>query len=669
MAIRLHAHTAGPLEASIEEAPQADLAGEAPKRPKASRFRFWSSVGLLASLHIALTHYFLPLPRIFSDSPLTGDDYDLHIGQVFKVVEGLERWGHSWIYDVRLLAGQPEGTVTDSSSKGWELWTYLLHVLNVPAAVGFNTFVLLTMLAGPVLAYIGTRLFGFDHWCSLFAAIMTTCLWFFDSNVHWMWFIGMVPWALASSWSIVTLGLIYRYFQWPTVRWGMTGAVSLGINLLIHPYAFFVLGVPIAAMYARNFKKLRLSAHLGVLGIAATPLAINGYWLLSAYRHWQYILDSAYFAQADPIYLLCDWAQLLCGPSDTGLIGTRTGFRYLVLLLGFVGLIALRARRDQRFLPLVTTLIVLYGWAYLGGLIPAMQQTQPYRHIVPATLASAVPAAVGIEWLLCEVTVHQLSRKAQVTVFVLAMSLAQHLFSQVLYFVPKLVPEPRRLHDGSISHISKYGFLHGPLVMDVHYGVPRDASLEMGVEETLNWLAVNAAPRSRVLIEGTAIGERLAWRYDFEVFGGFVERNLSHSYANFFRTYGKRTATTQEVSEYLQLYAVDWVVGLRPEFARDVSLLEHVALVGGRNIYKTRLPVNRVLSGGGIVEAETNRLIVRQSDPRWPVILSYHWHEAFRCTPGCQLERSWIGPDRVGLLRVPAPHPATFTIWNSYSGF
>ena len=70
-----------------------------------------------------------------------------------RVVEALERWGHSWLYDVQLLAGQPEGTITDSGSKGWELWTFALHACGVPKVIAFNTFVLAISLSCPVLIY------------------------------------------------------------------------------------------------------------------------------------------------------------------------------------------------------------------------------------------------------------------------------------------------------------------------------------------------------------------------------------------------------------------------------------------------------------------------------------------------------------------------------------
>src|SRR3954470_5577495 len=96
-------------------------------------------LGTFVAAHVFLVNHFVPFHEVFSAHPLQGIDYDLHIGQVFRVVDSLRNWGHSWSYDVQLLAGQPEGTITDSGSKAWELWAFALHQLGVPKPIAFNT--------------------------------------------------------------------------------------------------------------------------------------------------------------------------------------------------------------------------------------------------------------------------------------------------------------------------------------------------------------------------------------------------------------------------------------------------------------------------------------------------------------------------------------------------
>jgi hypothetical protein len=35
----------------------------------------------------------------------------------------------------------------------------------------------------------------------------------------------------------------------------------------------------------------------------------------------------------------------------------------------------------------------------------------------------------------------------------------------------------------------------------------------------------------------------------------------------------------------------------------------------------------------------------------------------------CKVERAEIDIDRVGFIRVPAPHPKSLTVWNSYESW
>lgn len=630
-----------------------------------ARFSFVLATLALAAFHVAWTQYFVPLRAVLSKQPLSGDDYDLHIGQIFRVVEALSRWGHSWLYDVQLVAGQPEGTITDSGSKAWELWTYAWVSLGVDRAVAFNLFVWFAMLACPVLLFAASRVLRLDRWTSLAAAAMASTLWFFDSNVHWMWFIGMVSWGLAACWSALSLALFLRFVQQPRAGWVVAAGSCLGVNLLIHPYCFFTLAPPMAAVYLRAWRGLSRLAHVGVAGIALIAIALNAYWLINAARHWHYILNSAFYAQSDPWFLLCDMAQLLCSGADTGVIGTRTAFRFLYLGFALAGLWVLRRRGDPLVLPLAVMLITGYVLAYGSSLVPALQQSQPYRHIVPATVVSTVPAAIFVAYLVREHALASLSRGGQLLFGVLCLMVMQHLVVQVAYFVPRLLPEPRRLLDGSRSFVSKYGFWRPEGPSDLHYGVPRDRSLEMGLADVIDWVDHNIPEHARVLVDGNVLGERLAWQGHVEVLGGFFERNVQHVFANFFRDYHDRVSL-EGLGRHLRLFAVDFVIGERPEFAHAGHLLSLVTKVGGRNIYRTRMPVDRVLTGGGTVRASENRIDVDGSDPGQGVIVSYHWHEALRCKPECQITRVKMPPDHVGFIGVPVPHPASFTIWNSY---
>jgi hypothetical protein len=631
--------------------------------------RFWLAVAAVLALHGALVQHFVPLGVVFGPEPIQGDDYDLHIGQVFRVVEGLARWGRSWVYDVELVAGHPEGTITDAGSKGWELFTYALYALGVPKPVAFNLFVLLACWGAPFALYAAGRLFGLCPWTSLVAGAMASTLWFFDSFAHWLWWVGMVSYASTAYLGLLPLALFYRYLESGRARYALACAPLLGVVHLIHPYSFFALAPPMAALYARSFRGLPRAGHAAVAGIALGTLAINAFWLRSAAQHWHYILDSAFYGQASPSYLIADFLNVLVTPTDTGVIGNRTAFRFLYLALGVVGLLGWRRSGERRFLPFAVGLGVLFGLSYFAVLLPGAAQIQPYRHALPLAMWACLPAASFVVWLAREHVLARAARPVQMLLGVGALVIAQHLATQALYFLPALVPDPAPFPDGSKSPISQYGHLAlGSSPAHVHYGLPHAAWLEPGFAEVIEWVEAHVPQGGRVLIDNTVLGERLAWRTHVEVMGGFLERNVAHAYANYFRRYGNRDLGPVELARYLRTFNIGFVIlqGERPELERHTGLLELLETAGGFRIYRTRLPVSPFVQGRGRVRASTNRIEVQDSESSETLVLSYHFHELLRCEPDCRVERQPIDLDRVGLIRIPAPHPRDLVIVNRY---
>jgi hypothetical protein len=623
-----------------------------------------------AIVHVALVECFVPASKIFSDQPVHGIDYDLHVGQIFQVVEALDRWGKSWSYNVELLAGHPAGVITDSGSKGWELYTFLLVRMGVPKIAAFNSFVLLMMWAFPLFIYGAARNFALPRGGALVASVMASTLLLFDSHVHWLWFVGMISWCGAASLALLCLSVFYR---WTNERKPALAALSAGllsVALLIHPYVFFVLALPMGATYLRVFRTRRWQEHAGLLGMAALALATNAYWLHNSWKHWHYILNSAVYAQASPEHLLFDFVDVMHSYADTGMIGTRTGFRFLYLGLSVAGLNLWWRQRDRRQLPFLCGIVGLYGLAYFGCFVPAMQQTQPYRQITPAMLFTTIPAAALVVDRRVARALMRLMPTLKLALGVLVVALVQQLLAiDVLYFFPALVSEASAGHrEPETIVVSKYGYprASGQPEHALFYAVPHSASLEFESGSVLSWIEENVPERSRVLVEEATLGERLAWHGRHEVMGGFFERNMQHVDANYFRSHFGKRVETAELRHYIETFAVEWIVTQATDFDGQEELLEHVETVRDRQIYRVIIPVNRVLQGGGTVRASTNMIEVRDSDPNRSLLLSYHWHPALRCRPECAVERADIDIDRVGFVRVPAPHAKNLTVWNSY---
>jgi hypothetical protein len=252
---------------------------------------------------------------------------------------------------------------------------------------------------------------------------------------------------------------------------------------------------------------------------------------------------------------------------------------------------------------------------------------------------------------------------------VLLLSAGQHLGRDVIYFLPELVPEVTPLINGLPPPVSAYGY--GRVVPDhAHpaYAIPRSSYYDVGADRVVEWVKQNVKPGERVLCDYGVLGERLAWATEAEVLGGFRERNIAHAYANFFRRFGDEPAPRAIVEQYLWTFAVRYVIlhELRPDLELLPELLEPVANLAGPRIYRVKLDTRPILKGGGVLRARTNRIEVRGSDPNETLLLSYHYHEALRCTPDCKVERKAVPLDEVGFISVPAPHPANLVVYNGY---
>ena len=306
-------------------------------------------------------------------------------------------------------------------------------------------------------------------------------------------------------------------------------------------------------------------------------------------------------------------------------------------------------------------------FAYAGGALGPLAQMQPYRLLVPATMMTTIPAAGFVSELARGSAFRRLTTGPRMLLIALSVVVGQHLLQDMLYFLPRTIPETDRFSDGSPSPLHKYGFFtrgFGP--SHVTYSLPHDPLVEPPYGACIRWLESNAEQGSRLLVQGSVLGERLAWRTSFEVLGGFLERNVEHAYANYFRRHAE-SGSADELAKYLRTYAVDYVISYAPppEFEHSDALVP-IKTIGAYRIYRVEPRPNRVLEGPGLVKARTNRLEVLGSDPQQSLLLSYHFHETLRCSPQCAIERApdVMGP--VGAIRVPAPHPRDFTIYNAY---
>jgi hypothetical protein len=636
-------------------------------RPARSR-NFAQAAGLvlaalaLACVHAVLVRYYFG-SALLSDIPYTRGDFSTHAEQVRRALEAWQTYGQHWAYDVQLLAGAPNGVLFDADNKGWEVWTRVLVGLGVGEGRAFNSFVLLIHAIMPLVVYAAARVMRLDRAAALTVAGLAILLWGFDSFTRWLWFIGTVSYAFVAYFALLPLALFHRWLEDRKGVFAIGCALSLALAHLVHPYVFFILVVPMLGEYIRaGFidRSLRPREHAITWAIAALTIVVNGWWLHSSLRFVHYLLDSAYFEQSGLRFLFYDLFGLLLDSHTQGWVGSRTAVRVTCLLAAVFALRSWRRSGDRRRLPFVLLLVVMAAFAYLGGHTP-VAQIQPYRHSLPLGFGLLIPAG----WWLSETVRARPWRGLGVRERALGVLLLvfgfQYIARDVLYFFAPSLPTHQRLPDGGKAPLDMLGHMHTAAYT---YEDQHDW------EQIVAWVARNDDGQSRWLVQDQVLGEYVMARTKAQVMGGFLVRNIEHSDANWFRHQGNEPPyDPEQMRRYLQTYAVRWVVVKKPGsdswWDEQTDLFSRAGFVDGMIIYRVKGPV-RLLEGRGRVTASINRIEVTGSVPERDLVLRFHWMETLGCSPDCRIERAVVEGDRVGFIRIPAPHPRDFVVENTY---
>jgi hypothetical protein len=643
---------------------RARMNTDPPQRPnRSNRWTFVIAAITLVAVHLLLVRFYFG-DALLAEIPYNRGDFSTHAAQVRRVLEAFETAGKHWAYDVQLLAGAPNGVLFDADNKGWELWTWAFVRLGVGEGKAFNGFVLFIHLVMPAVVYAAARLFRLDRGAALTATGLAVLLWGFDSFTRWMWFIGTVSYVFVAFFALLPMALFHRWIEDRERKYALACALALALAHLVHPYVFFILVGPMLAEYIRAgwVDKTLSRAHHGITwAIAGVTVAVNFWWLRTAAQFFHYILDSAHFEQSGLRFVLFDALGLLHDASTQGWIGTRTGVRLLALILALLALRAWRLAGDRRRLPFVVVIVTMAAFAYLGGHTP-IAQLQPYRHALPLGFALVIPAGAWLHATLAAKPWRGLAGPQRALALILAVFAGQSLIRDVLYFFAPALPATQTLEDGTEIPLDMLGHAHTP---GYRYEGQHDW------EAMVAWVRAHDDGHSRWLVQDQVLGEYLMARTPAPIIGGFLVRNIEHSDANWWRTQGQQPPYDAEaMAAYLDRYAIRWVIVTSPKrsgwWDAQTQLFSRAGLVDGMLVYHVKGP-KRLLDGHGRVEASINRIHVRDSRPDEDLLLRFHWMETLVCEPDCVIEREPIPDDRVGFIRIPAPHPAEFAVVNRYS--
>lgn len=615
------------------------------------------------ALHIGLLLYYLPKKLFASGKPIGEIDYSLHAYQVSRALTAFRETGKLWAYDPFCLAGQPANVFDDLTSKSLELFVLAATRLGLPPWTAFNAYVLSMHLGMPAIAWASARLFHFSRLRASITTLLWVLLWYFDSFLHWCWYVGMISWAAASVLIVLIVGLAHRAFQDRRPVYYALLIVTTAAACIVHPFVVLTLALPLGVLYARSFRSLSIREHCvlvsGVLVSASTALVWAGPAL--ALREGVTRVDD--FLWPGLPYVLFDWIDLLKDLLMTG-EPIRTGFRVLAFVLAGFSLHAWVKRRDSRAIPLATLIVGSFAMAYGTAYVPALRQTQPYRQIAPATLAAALAGADVLPDVLSRSSLSGLSARARVALVVAMFVAMPHLSRTVLQYLPTLVPKQLPASVDTRPGPAENGTNLEPDPVVMGYSVsPNEYHLvQKHLVERFSGAGRIAVPLDWVL------AEYLTTFSGLPILGGIPQRNVPQVAAHPMRHDLRPSGPGDDpFTRYLEEYAVAAVVTNATHGPIDdrLDVLERTATFGAYRVYAVKHTPSYFDRGEGRLVAQKLNSISVEDARGTEVVLRFHWLKTLRCRPDCTVDRAPADRDVAGFILVKNP-PSHFEIFNAY---
>ncbi len=578
---------------------------------------------------------------VFHNPPIHFTDYATHYAGVVAANHFLSN-GQLWGYDPFFHAGFPGGTLFDVDNKAVEVASWTLYRLGIPLPHAFNTVVLSIMALAPFSVYLAARTMGLAPRVAGLAQLTALAVWYGDPTVRWMWQGGVISFAAAA---LGSLAVAAAFGRWAEQRGKTTESQLLWFGLgpllfWLHPWAFFMLAVPIGGYLLTSWPRWTWRARLTVLVWVGWVLLLNWPWLSVLLRFLNTKTPSNHYLQGGLPQLLND---------------VRTPhvafFRLAVLGLAAGGLWIGWRDRQPRWLPVsisvVAWLALAYAGVYVGG-----GDLQPYRFVLPALALAALPAAE----LIARVG-GQSPRRVLVLLAVLGLAAGLALY--------RGRPQHRLLSDGTPGD-----YLSGP------------QPAEKMVCKTLSQLDLQSG---RVLTNDTRLGALLPACSGAQVIGGpffqvwtiygYVNATLGDDHVDRVLDRPINQLSPAELAAIFEQYNVRWVVAnalIAPEgytlanWGRDhPGLLEPLAVYGPFVVYAVQQPASWFFQGTGQVMAKYNRIEVRDASPGG-ILLKYHWIESLRSEPRLPLRPVYVGHDPVPFIAVDNGDLTDFAIVQHY---
>ena len=603
----------------------------------------WLLPGLL--LHALGMAVFINWHDVVHNPPIHFSDYSLHYAGVAAARHFFVQ-GHLWGYDPYFHAGYPGGTLFDVDNKGIEIASMLLHSLGLSLPHSFNAVVLSLIALAPLSIYASARMLGLRRPAAGLALLLTLLLWYTDPTLRWNWQGGTLAYVSTAFGSVF---VVAAFLRWAFPDSAKARTISLAwwfalgpLLFWLHPWAFFVLLVPLVVgtlqfeQQHQGLSRLIPFAWVGWVLLITAPL------LGLILRFLSDRTSSAQFLQGGLLQLLAD-------------LGAAYGLmRIGVIALAVLGLLHWREANDKKWIAIAAAigwlLVLAYGAVHVGEIGGNLQ---PYRFIVPALAFATLPAA---DWVL---TRTQRWRCTLLVVLVLSGGVLLWNAHPTRFMPPE---EAQKLlsADGT-----RADYLSGPRASE--HAVC--ASLQK-----------HDLQSGRVLTNDWRLGAFLPECSAAQVIGGpflWVWTVYGHSNAGPDELFGIPIAdySADEMASALADYNVGWIVVNRAilpeaytlsEWIRDhaeAATFRAIARHGVFDLYEAAGPSNWFFEGSGEVQADYDRILVRNADSARSV-LKYHWIDSLRVEPPLRIFPVLVGADTVPFIGVANGTVREFVIVN-----
>jgi len=589
-----------------------------------SKYSFWAGLMVLMLIHSTLFfwHY---SPRHFVDNTVP-----IHVDttRYFSNMASVAGVGGVHGYDPYQMAGYPAGLWNSMGKKGFELARFLFP------GVSLERRFYLTLLLGGFMAPI-----AFGAWFARFfvsrpAKLLWVSLllvfWHFETHIAYFWRVGNVffpagsllmavllmgCWQLVFGGRIAGRGRALSPGNRSCSLWDFFGALGLGVCGALLFYVHTVLMIPLIvcavgfSLYViwRKQWTTRILGRIVLAGIIFSALVLP--WLvpllltrdISVPAPWpmftggiKYLImdffsDRIYRQHFDRRFLF--QAAIVMGVAGSWFVLTTKSFagemRALIAGAGICGMI-------------------VYG-VPLTGTFGAMQ---PYRFLIPFLVCLLPPAAIGIHafglWW------SQLGIRSRIWASLPIVLLLPHLTA---YFVDLTARPPVASSSQYAEILSAIGQLPGP---------------------------------GRVLIDDIPLGHLTPYYTGKPIIGGLsTQAFVAHGFAGIDDRgilFGRPTQqwTSEELSRYLDLYAVEYLVLQRKELVllvqQDAARFASLGSVGSWQIFRYLPYQGYDVKGSAGITATYNEIVVKRGSTN-EVILKFHFSPFLRsATPGFEME-------------------------------